>query len=143
MDPLRELDNCHYLAYRRSDRFITRLYDRHLSRAALTSSQFTLLMSLKVSPGIGAIALADAMVMERTTLVRALKPMRDAGWVEASASGAGRGIAFKLTKAGHAKVDEGYPLWAAAKKEFEDTVGESKANRIRTSNLTVARLAQA
>lgn len=143
MDPLRELDDCHYLAHRRSDRFITRLYDKHLAAAGLTSSQFTLLMSLKVSPRISTLALADAMVMERTTLVRALKPLREAGWIKASGSGSGRGIVFELTRAGLAKIDEGFPLWSAAKKQFEDMVGESKANRIRTTNLTVARLAQA
>lgn len=143
METLHELEDCHFLAYRRGDRFVTRLYDRHLAKADLTSSQFTLMMSLKVRPGIGANALADAMVMERTTLVRALKPLRDAGWVASTASGAGRGLNFALTREGLAKVEEGFPLWKAAKQEFEDAIGAARADRIRLGNLAVGRLAQA
>ena len=72
-------EECNCFALRQASRFVTQLYERHLSPAGLTAAQFTILSRLSRAPGATAAELADDLVMDRTTVVRALKPLqRDA-----------------------------------------------------------------
>jgi hypothetical protein len=71
--------DCNCFAIRQAARFVSQLYERHVSQAGVTAAQFTLLAAISKNPGVTMAELADAMVMDRTTLLRALKPMqRDA-----------------------------------------------------------------
>src|SRR5471032_1857726 len=68
--------DCNCFAIRQAARFVSQLYERHVSQAGVTAAQFTLLAAIHRRPGVTMAELADAMVMERTTLVRALKPLQ-------------------------------------------------------------------
>ncbi|KAF1015094.1 MAG: hypothetical protein GAK31_02582 [Stenotrophomonas maltophilia] len=130
---LRPSDQCYCLASRRSARYLTRLYERHLAPLQMTSSQFSVLSILHHEGRATVAVLAAALEMERTTLVRALKPMKLAGWVnDAAAVKAGRAAVLTLTAAGRRKLERGIPLWQAAQQEFEDEVGRDAADRMRT-----------
>jgi DNA-binding MarR family transcriptional regulator len=136
------LDACHCFAYRRSARHIGRLYDRHLAAAQIKSSQFSLLIAIGQNAGIQVSQLADLMVMERTTLVRALKPLQEVGWVESQPTPGSRALALSLTGAGRRKASQCEPLWTAAQQEFEQSQGKANAAAIRKSNLAVSASAQ-
>ena len=75
--------DCNCFAIRQAARFVSQLYERHVSQAGVTAAQFTLLAAIHRRPGVTMVELADAMVMERTTLVRALKPLQRDGLVTA------------------------------------------------------------
>lgn len=130
-------DQCYCLASRRSARYLTRLYERHLAPSGLTSSQFSILSLLDHASDMTMAELARAMEMERTTLVRTIRPMRDAGWISEDAEKAGRAIVFTITQAGIKKQRQGRPLWQAAQKEFEQEVGKGPASQLRTVALAV------
>lgn len=129
---------CHCFANRRSGRALTRLYDRHLAPIRITISQFSILSLLEKNPKIRIVDLADLMIMERTTLVRALKPLQRLGYVVSEPAERGRALVFSASVDGIRKVAEAIPLWLAAQQEFEQTFGRDRASRLRQDNLDFA-----
>ena len=77
---------CYALAARKSARHLSRLYDSHLAPADLSVSQFSILRLLKEHGRLKITQLAQLLIMERTSLVRALKPLQASGWVVAERS---------------------------------------------------------
>ena len=126
---------CYALAARKSARHLSRLYDRHLAPAGLSVSQFSILRLLKEHGRLKITELAEIMIMERTSLVRALKPLQALGWVVAQRSGSGRALDVTLSPSGSEKVAEAMPLWAEAQAAFEGKVGRARAIRLRNEIL--------
>jgi DNA-binding MarR family transcriptional regulator len=122
---------CYALAARKSARYLSRLYGSHLAPAGLTVSQFSILGLLKQHGRLKITELADMLMMERTSLVRALKPLQASGSVVADRSGNGRAFDVTLSASGLEKVAEAMPLWAAAQAAFEGEVGRDRAIRLR------------
>lgn len=122
---------CYCQAARRSARFLSRLYDRHLLPAGINIQQLSILSAIKHNPGILIVDLAERMVMERTTLLRALKPLQKLGLVGSNPSGTGRSLALTVSRLGQKKVAEAHPLWVEAQREFEALFGADKASTLR------------
>lgn len=131
MTSLTGADLCHCLAARRSARYLTRCYDRHLAAAGLSTSQFSMLALVERQPGISIAELAALMVMERTTLLRALKPLREDGLLLTEAQGAKAALAYTLSAAGAKKLLQAEPCWIAAQQEFEANTGLQQARKLR------------
>lgn len=128
-------DLCHCFAVRRNARYLTRLYDRHLSAAGVSISQFSLLAMLLGHPDISVSELAEFMVMERTTLMRALKPLQAAGFIHSRAEGPRSALRLALSEGGVAKINEAEPFWQTAQDEYEMQMGLDRARSIRASLL--------
>jgi DNA-binding MarR family transcriptional regulator len=122
---------CYALAARKSARRLSRLYDSHLAPAGLSNSQFSILGLLEVHERLKITELADMLLMERTSLVRALKPLRASGWVVAERSEGGRAFDVTLSPSGLKKLAKAMPLWAEAQAAFEGEVGRDRAIRLR------------
>ncbi len=122
---------CYCQAARRSARFLSRLYDRHLAPAGVNIQQMAILSLILHNPGILIADLADHMVMERTTLVRALKPLQKAGLVNTEPSGSGRSLVLTVSRRGRQTALETVPLWNNAQREFEVLFGADKAASLR------------
>ena len=130
-------DLCHCLAARRNARYLTRLYDRHLAAAGVSVSQFSLLAMLAEHPEISIHDLTEIMVMERTTLVRALKPLQTAGFIHSRAEGPRSALRLSLSAEGQAKLTQAQLHWHSAQQALEAQVGADRAIAIRASLLTV------
>ncbi|CAE6808154.1 hypothetical protein R69888_05531 [Paraburkholderia haematera] len=77
--------------------------------------------------------LAKAMMMDRTTLVRALKPLLRRGLVDAPAERqSNRRLQVVLTSRGLTKLDEAAAHWAAAQACFERSFGSQQAALLRS-----------
>src|SRR5687767_736485 len=76
MKPAPRLDACNCFAVRQAARHVTRMYEKHLAEAGLTSAQFSILGVLSQAGEMSMVALANALVMDRTTLLRAMKPLQ-------------------------------------------------------------------
>jgi DNA-binding MarR family transcriptional regulator len=122
---------CYALAAQKSDRYLSRLYDSHLAPAGLSVSQFAILGLLKTHGPLKIGELADRLIMERTSLVRALKPLQASGWVVAERSDNDRAFDVTLSQLGLEKLAEAMPLWAKAQAAFEGEVGRDRAIRFR------------
>jgi DNA-binding MarR family transcriptional regulator len=141
MKPPASLDDCYCFAARQAARRITRLYEKHLAPAGLTSAQFSILRTLKYRPNLTMSVLANDMGMDRTTLLRAVKPLkRDKLVITASGETDSRQITFSLSEQGQGKVDAALRLWQKAQSEFEEQVGKARASRLRRELLDSGRL---
>lgn len=132
-------DSCYCLASRRSARFLTRLYEQHLKPAGLTASQFSILSFLDHQPGMTVAELADALEMERTTLVRALTPLRARGLINEGSKKLGRAATLYNTRPGTTKLSEASLLWQDAQTAFENHVGRDAAMTLRDMTASVRR----
>jgi DNA-binding MarR family transcriptional regulator len=126
--------DCNCFAIRQAARYVSQLYERHVSRAGITAAQFTILVAIGRKPGVTMAELADAMVMDRTTLVRALKPLQRDGRVASTQPDSGaRAVALHLTDTGRKTRTEAAAYWREAQKEFEEKFGHERSSEMRKS----------
>jgi DNA-binding MarR family transcriptional regulator len=131
-------DDC--FAIRQAARFASQLYDRHLARTGLKITQFSVMWRLAMKPGMTIKELADWMVMERTTLVRAIQPLQRDGLIVSDASPRDRrALVFSLTPAGLEKVHSARSSWHRAQREFEERFGEERATFLRRELLALTK----
>ena len=134
-----EHDDC--FAVRQAARHLSQLYERHLSAAGLTPTQFSILGALGRASSLTMAELARSMVMERTTLVRALKLLQRDGLVISEPSEHdGRTYLFSLSGAGKETFAQAAVAWRAAQDEFESKFGRSRAKALRAElfNMTAS-----
>jgi DNA-binding MarR family transcriptional regulator len=126
-------DECNCFALRQAARYVTQIYERHLGEVGLTAAQFTILAKLaRAAAPLTMLEMADAMVMERTTLVRALKPLQRDGLVVSEASEHdGRTYLFSLSASGKRMFAQAGAAWRNAQAEFEGKFGHGRAKALR------------
>jgi DNA-binding MarR family transcriptional regulator len=130
-------DDC--FAIRQAARYVSHVYDRHLARVGLTTTQYTILTKLRRSAHTVA-ELAESMVMERTTLVRATQPLRRDGLISTSPSEADRrALTIRLTERGAQKLTNAQAPWRDAQEEFECRFGAERAAWLRRELLALTR----
>jgi DNA-binding MarR family transcriptional regulator len=123
-------DQCAAGTLRRAARSIARVYDRRLAPAGLTNTQFSILRALqRHGAPVALSALAEELVFERTSLYRALEPMRRDGLVAVSA-GAGRAKRAALTPSGVRRIAKATPYWTAAQATFLTQFGRAEWVRL-------------
>ena len=66
---------CNCLALRQAARHVSQIYDAHLALVGLRTTQYSILAKLKRLGPLSINALANSMVMDRTTLGRAIRPL--------------------------------------------------------------------
>lgn len=114
---------CHCLSMRQASRQVTQLYDRHFAPTGLRVTQYSVLRVLGRTEPLAMQALADRMVMDRTTLSRALRPLERDGLVSMAPGRDARTRLLSLTPAGRSLLDDLTPTWARAQAEFEARFG--------------------
>ena len=124
--------DCHCFASRKAARLITKMYEDHLSRVDLTSTQFSILVYVGEVEAASMKALALALAMERTSVIRALQPLARDGLVAIGQheDDARRNV-VRLTDAGRARLAQAVPVWQAAQAEFESRFGAALAGQLR------------
>jgi DNA-binding MarR family transcriptional regulator len=124
MDAAKKRCSCFLL--RKLTRRVTQAYDLVLAEADLTITQYSLLAHLARGEGTSVSALAARMGMDRTTLVRNLKPLAAAGWVRYGERRAGKRAALELSAAGRARLRAAAPLWERAQNDLEALLGAKR-----------------
>ncbi|WP_188564991.1 MarR family winged helix-turn-helix transcriptional regulator [Undibacterium terreum] len=131
--------SCNCLALRKATRAISAFYDRYLAPSGLSSVQFSVLSVIHERPGIGMQQLSDELVMDRTSLVRAIQPLTREGYIEqAPDPDNSRKRALSLSADGRKKFKKAETYWQQAQAEFEQQVGASSASALRGELSTLA-----
>lgn len=142
MSGLSEINLCNCFAIRQAARFVSQLYERHFGGVGVTSSQFSILVHVHTAGTVGMLELAEAMMMDRTTLVRAIQPLQRDGYLVSQPEGKGsRKLLLTLTPRGRAKLSEAAIAWQAAQDEYTNLVGAERANVLRETLLSIPALA--
>jgi DNA-binding MarR family transcriptional regulator len=137
IEPKPELCNCS--ALRQAARHVTRFYDAFLFPAGLRTTQFSILAKLRQRGPLTITALAAAMVMDRTTLGRNIRPLQRRGLV-AIASGRRdhRSKEMHLTETGLELLRAAGASWREAKRRFDALLGVERTSALRKLLHTVS-----
>jgi DNA-binding MarR family transcriptional regulator len=117
---------------RQAARYMTQLYDRHLQRAGVTAAQFTILGKLASRSKVRIASLATEMVMDRTTVSRALKPLEREGLIEFELDeDDARVHLLILTEQGKRVYEQAKKAWRDAHDEVERKFGKERTTALR------------
>jgi len=107
-------ERCLCTKLRQASRALTQVYDQAISPSGLRATQLTLLVALAQAPEAPLGRLAEALVMDRTTLTRNLAPLLRDGLAEERAAADGRVRGFALTPKGKRALERALPAWKTA-----------------------------
>jgi DNA-binding MarR family transcriptional regulator len=131
-DKLPPLEECTCLAVRQAARHVTQFYDRHLASAALRTTQFSILARLRRHGAMTINALAEDMVMDRTTLGRNILPLERDGLITIQPGRTDRrSKELRLTDAGLERLRAGFQGWKDAQKGFAAAFGNERTVGLR------------
>ena len=111
---------------RKAARAVTQAYDSALQPSGLKATQFTMLATLDRRGGAPLTRLAEAMVMDRTTLTRNLKPLVRKGFVRIDHEEDQRVRRIGLTPAGREVLEAARPLWERAQSRIAEGLGRRR-----------------
>ncbi|MBV8320167.1 MAG: winged helix-turn-helix transcriptional regulator [Hyphomicrobiales bacterium] len=132
-------EECNCFAVRAAARHVSQSYDRFLAPAGLRTTQYSILARLKRKGPVTINALAEEMVMDRTTLGRNILPLQRDGLIAIkSAASDRRAKELRLTKAGENRLREALEGWSQAQARFEVAFGEKRAAELRELLRTAA-----
>jgi DNA-binding MarR family transcriptional regulator len=115
---------CACTTLRKASRAVARLYEGHLAEAGLSATQFAILRALERRGTSNLRPLADELVMERTSLYRAITPLERSGLVATeAAAGDARARRATLTDNGRERIAAALPHWEAAQRAFIEGFG--------------------
>ncbi len=117
---------CYCIQLRRAAKCAAALYDRHLAPCGITGGQFCLLLNLNELKSASVSELAKRIDLERTTLVRTLKPLLARRLVEDTSSPGTRNSKLRLTEIGEEVLASAIPLWEDAQRVFSERLGEER-----------------
>jgi DNA-binding MarR family transcriptional regulator len=138
--PALEPVTCNCLAIRQAARQVTQLYDRHLAAEGLRATQYSILAKLSRLGPLSINELAGMMVMDRTTLGRAVRPLERDGLVAIGPGRDGRTRALGLTPAGTRRLKAATARWREAQRQFETAYGMTEAAALRSALARVVSL---
>ena len=117
---------CSFLTFAQASRRLKAHFNRHLSTAGISSTQFNILSELLKQPGIGMLELSDRVALDRTSLVRAIQPLARRGYiVQIKDSRHDRRYALYLSAEGRAKCEEAATFWAKAENSLGFSASDS------------------
>jgi len=114
---------CACTTLRKASRAVGRAYDEALAGNGMTTAQFAILRHVARGEPLALSRLAEQLVLDRTSLYRALAPLEAKGWVGVAA-GAGRTKLASLTPAGRAAVAGAETDWEAVQARIVGAMGE-------------------
>lgn len=133
-------ENCVCFNLRWVTRAVTQFFDAEMRRHGIRPTQWSILAALNARKSWSMAELSDWLGMERTTLVRNLRPLQRDGLVEADGGGRGRLVELAITAKGRKQMDELRPAWRAAQKAVVKTLGKKRWSAV-VSDLETAALA--
>lgn len=129
--PALDPTECNCLALRQATRHVSQIYDKHLAPTGLRGSQYSILSKLNRLGPLSINELAKAMVMDRTTLGRAIRPLERDKLLTIAPGDDARVKKLKLTSVGETRFKAAQAKWREAQKEFELAFGPRDAADLR------------
>ncbi|WP_421787024.1 MarR family winged helix-turn-helix transcriptional regulator [Hyphobacterium sp.] len=117
---------CACTTVRKANRALFRFYEAALEGSGLTITQFSILRALSRNGPTPLTALADELVMERTSLYRTIAPLQASGAIEIKAGGRGREKVAALTAQGEARIAAALPAWETAQSRVVSAIGAQR-----------------
>lgn len=123
---------CACFNLRRAARAVTQHYDEALRPIGLRATQFSMLTVIRGRGPLSIQELARHLVMDRTTLTRNLRPLRETGYVDVEPGTDRRVREISLTDKGNKVLAQAFPLWREAQNGFADHFGPENLGTLLT-----------
>jgi len=111
---VKEMSGCVCFALRKTARAVTQFYDRALKEHRLRVTQLPVLVTVSQQGSVPLAKLAPVLGMDRTTLLRNVRPLVRRRLVEVSLAPDSRWTEIRATTAGRALLARVYPDWKRA-----------------------------
>src|SRR5438874_1894102 len=135
---LSAMENCVCFNLRWVTRAVTQFFDAELRRHGIRPTQTPILAALRAKPSWSMVELSDWLGMERTTLVRNLRPLQRDGLVRVGGGGRGRLVELAITTKGRKQIEKVAPAWKSAQRAAVKTLGEKRWSAILSDLETAA-----
>jgi len=121
---------CYCIRLRRAANVMTRVYNQALSGTGLTLAQYSLLKNIFKMGSCNKSQLAKKIGLERTTVIRDLARLSDAGLIREILGPGKRNNLIVLTSEGEDKLDRASHLWEQAQALIRSRVNEEELNAL-------------
>lgn len=121
---------CNCLNLRRASLAITKIYDEKLEPSGLSVSQYSIIKHLYHLGTVSVSDLSASIRLDRTTLVRSLKPLEEDGLITDISENGTRNRQLQLTEKGLSKYQEAAQLWGEAQQYIEQNLGEENVEKL-------------
>lgn len=128
---LRGTGSCASFNSRRAARAVTRLYDQAFESFGIRSTQFSILIGIAKTQPTSISALADLLVIDRTTLTRSLRLLKMQGLLSISDRSIKRQRFLSLTNKGERTLAATLPAWRKAQDRFVQALGAASWTNFR------------
>jgi DNA-binding MarR family transcriptional regulator len=132
------VENCVCFNLRWVTRAVTQFYDAEMRRHGIRPTQGSILAALSARDSWNMAELSDALGMDRTTLVRNLRPLQRDGFVGADGGGRGSRVELSITAKGRKQIEKLAPAWKSAQNAVVKTLGEKRWSDILSDLETAA-----
>lgn len=130
--------NCVCFNLRRVARVVTQRFDAEMRRHGIRSTQGTILAALHSIGTSNMADLGEILGMERTTLLRNLRPLQRDGLVTVEGGGHGARVELSLTAKGREQIEKLVPAWESAQRAAVQVLGEEHWSTLLADLDTVA-----
>jgi len=135
---LTSVENCACFNVRRFSRAITQFFDAEVGRHGLRPTQTPILRALNAKSEWSMAELSEWLGMERTTLLRNLRPLQRDGLVKATGGGRGGHVKLEITAKGRTTIAKLHPAWRSAQDKVVAILGKERWSAIITDLEEVA-----
>jgi len=119
-------EKCYCINFRRAARAVTAYYDRLMLQSGLTVSQYSLLMHLLRTAPCSVTALAKTVKLDRTTLLRNIRPLAERGLLRDLSKAGERDRQLTVTEQGLSALEAAQKLWKKAQAGLKAHIGEER-----------------
>jgi DNA-binding MarR family transcriptional regulator len=130
--------SCTCASLRRTTRVVTKFYEDALKPSGLTPGQFTVLAVLLNRGERRQSEISELLAMERTTLIRNLRPLEARGLIVGQTSGPRRAKTLDITSDGKKVHQRALPHWRRAQSKIIETLGTNRWNSLMRDLVTTA-----
>lgn len=126
-------EHCPAMGVRAAARVLARLYDEALRDLGIEMSQLPVLAALAIAGerGLKVTDIARALVMDRTSVTRAIRPLEKLGLLRVARSPVdARSKIVLLTRAGERTVRDAYPRWKRTTQRIRGVLGTARIDAL-------------
>ena len=124
------VENCACFNIRRISRVMTQFFDAEVRRHGVRPTQTPILGALQAKNGWSMAGLSDWLGMERTTLLRNLRPLQRDGLVRIRSGGRGGHVELEITEKGSETLAKMLPAWRSAQAKVVTILGKERWSTI-------------
>lgn len=120
---------CYCIDMRRAANRLTDFYDKALRPLGITVNQYSLIVNIHRLEPCSVVALAEAVRLEKSTLVRSLKPLLEQGLLQDVSAPRSRSRQIRLTDRGKKALERARPVWQDTQQQIKTVVGEDEVKQ--------------